>query len=96
MVDLSIIASWVQFAVLLISIITVGLKAGRIVGTQEQINKNQESTNKRIDGEIDRLDTNVETVECALGEKIDKFNSALSAKIEVVGKDVEFIKGTIK
>jgi hypothetical protein len=84
-------ASWIQFGVLLISIITVGVKVGKFMGMQEQINKNQtdknaefEEADKKHDKDIKELDAKINKTERTLVEKIDK-----------VGLDVEFIKGKI-
>ena len=93
MIDLTSILSWGQFLVLLISIITVGLKVGRFLGTQEQINKNQEETNKRFDCDIKAADQKIEDVKYDLGDKIDRVKDDLTKQIKEVGDDVEYIKG---
>lgn len=74
MFDISTAASWIQFIILLVSIITIGLKVGRFVGTQEQINTNQEKVNKRVEEDIKKLDCKID----AIGTDVDFIKGKIS------------------
>jgi len=54
--DLTQAASWLQFIILLVSVITVGIKVGKFTGKQEQININQDKKNTETDKKIETLD----------------------------------------
>lgn len=86
------VQSWLQFIILLISIITIGIKVGQFTGKQDQINLNQNEKNKQFENadiktanDVKILDDKVNNIERNLGDKIDK-----------VGKDVEYIKGKME
>jgi archaellum component FlaC len=54
--DLVNATSWLQFIILLVSVITVGIKVGRFTGKQEQININQDKKNTEMEDKIKCLD----------------------------------------
>jgi len=68
MFDLGTASSWLQFIILLVSVITVGIKVGKFQGTQEQINKNQENKNDDIEKRLDGHDQDVNAIKENIGE----------------------------
>jgi len=68
MLDLGTASSWLQFIILLVSVITVGVKVGKFQGMQEQINKNQESKNLEIERRLEGHDQDVNEIKENIGE----------------------------
>jgi hypothetical protein len=81
MFSLDAATSWLQFVILLVSVVTIGIKVGRFTGQQEQINKNQDEKNKSFDKQHDQHTKDI---------------GYIKEDINIIRTDIGVIKNTLK